>query len=201
MGRTSGSTSSTEGATRSRREPDSAADAVTVGRVVGAHGLDGRLRVRLLGGDPGNLRHVPRLWLGQQEGDTGAVEYEVAGVGPGRPGEVRLALVGIDDRDTAEAQRGRSVLVSPGDLPGLPEGEYYVYELVGCRVEDAAGREIGTVRGIWETGAPDVLVVEDTDGAEHLIPAAEALLLEVDVEGRRVVVDAIPGLVDEPERR
>jgi 16S rRNA processing protein RimM len=176
----------------------SAADAVALGRVVGAHGLDGRLRVRVLGDAPEDLMHVPRVWLGQEEGDEGAVEYEVTGVGPGRPGEVRMALAGIDDRDAAEAQRGRSVLASPRELPGLPEGEYYEYELVGCRVEDANGREIGTVRGIWETGAPDVLVVEDAEGVEHLIPAAEALLLEVDVEGRRIVVDAIPGLLAEP---
>jgi 16S rRNA processing protein RimM len=179
----------------------SPADAVTVGRVVGAHGLDGRLRVRVLGEDPENLMHAPRLWLGQEEGDAGAVEYEVASVGPGRPGEVRVALVGIDDRDAAEAQRGRSVLAAPRSLPELPDGEYYAYELVGCRVEDADGRVIGTVRRIWETGAPDVMVVEDADGAEHLIPAAEALLLEVDLEARRIVVDAIPGLVGEPGSR
>ena len=87
--------------------------------------------------------------------------------------------------------------------PGVREAE------IAAEVERialaAGGRTafpvIGTVRGIWETGAPDVLVVEDADGAEHLIPAAEALLLEVDIEGGRIVVDAIPGLVDEPGSR
>ena len=198
MGRTSGSTSSTEGAGGERRDPVTAADAVAVGRVVGAHGLDGRLRVRVFGDDPAGVMHVPRLWLGQEEGDAGAVEYEVASVGPGRPGELRVALVGIGDRDAAEAQRGRCVLASPRELPGLPEGEYYAYELVGCRVEDADGRELGIVRAIWETGAPDVLRVEDADGAEHLIPAAAELLLEVDLADRRIVVNAIPGLLDAP---
>ena len=52
------------------------------------------------------------------------------------------------------------------------------------------------VTDIWSTGGPDVLVIESQGGEKHLIPAAESLLLEVDVEGRRIVVDAIPGLLD-----
>jgi 16S rRNA processing protein RimM len=67
---------------------------------------------------------------------------------------------------------------------------------VGCRVEDGAGREIGVVRGIWETGAADVLVIEDAAGREILVPAAESVLREVDLAGGRVVIDAPPGLLD-----
>jgi 16S rRNA processing protein RimM len=199
MGRTADSTSSTD---ETPREPAEAPGGVALGRVVGVHGLRGTLRVRILGDDPTNLMRVPRVRLGPREGDPEAVEYEVTRVGPGRGGELRLCLDGVTRREQAEALRGRWLLARASDLERLPAGEYYEYELVGCRVEDGQGRALGVVRGIWETGAADVLVVEAEDGAEHLIPAAADLLSEVDVAGRRIVVDAIPGLLpDEPGKR
>jgi 16S rRNA processing protein RimM len=194
MGRTADSTSSTD---ETPREPAQAACGVALGRVVGVHGLRGALRVRILGDDATNLMNVPRLRLGQNEEDSGAVEYEVTRVGSGRRGEVRLSLAGVTRREQAEALRGQWVLARVADLERLPDGEYYEYELVGCRVEDRQGRALGVVRGVWETGAADVLVVEAGDGVEHLIPAAADLLSEVDVAGRRIVVDAIPGLLRE----
>jgi len=139
---------------------------------------------------------VARVLLGQTEEDPKAREYEIASVAPGRPREVRFTLVGVDDRDAADALRGQQVLARTADLEPLPPGEFYEYQLVGCRVEDLDGRAIGVVRGIWETGAPDVLVVEGSDGTEHLIPTAAEIMQEVDVAGRRIVIDAVPGLLE-----
>jgi 16S rRNA processing protein RimM len=169
---------------------------LALGRVAGAHGLRGQLRVSVVGGDPANLMRLSRVVLGRTEEETTAEAYDVVSVARGRRNEVRMALAGIGDRATADALRGFWVLGCAADLERLPPGEYYEYELVGCRVEDGAGRRIGVVRGLWETGAPDVLVVEDAAGAEHLIPAADGILREVDVEGRRIVIDAIPGLLE-----
>ena len=83
-----------------------------------------------------------------------------------------------------------------GALPALPEGEWYWYQVVGCRVESHDGRAIGVVRELWETGAHDVLVVEGDDGRRRLLPAARELIREVDVAGRRIVVEVIEGLLD-----
>lgn len=170
---------------------------MAVGRVAGAHGLDGRLRVRLFDG-AAEAGPWPRVRLGRCEDDASAPAFEVASREPGRPGELRLRLAGVASRDAAEALRGRWVLADARHFAPLPEGEYYGYELVGCRVESSEGTPIGTARDIWSTGAPDVLVVEDESGAERLIPLAEALLREVDLEARRIVVELVPGLLDEP---
>jgi 16S rRNA processing protein RimM len=183
MERTAGSTSSTE------------LERVTLGRVVGAHGLRGELRVRLLDGTDNNLHAVASVWLAREEGDPKAVEARVRAVGSGRRGEARLALEGIDGRDAAEALRGRLVQADVAQLGPLEPGEYYQYELIGCRVEDGNGRVLGVVSGIWETGAPPLLVVVDETGREHLIPTASAILREVEVAMRRIVVDLPPGLI------
>jgi 16S rRNA processing protein RimM len=184
MGRTSDSTSSTE----------SLPEQIEVGRVVGAHGLRGQLRVRADADGAELLHDAERVTLAADGAEAPAVEYEVAAVSPGRRGELRVALVGLRHRDAAEALRGRRVLLARDQLAALPEGEYYGHELVGCAVEGEDGTPLGTLREIWSTGAPDVLVVEAPDGRQHLVPAA--LLREVDVEGRRAVVELLPGLLD-----
>jgi 16S rRNA processing protein RimM len=184
MERTAGSTSSTETLR------------VTLGRVIGAHGLRGELRVRLAEGTDNNLRAVSSVWLAREEGDPKAVEARVRAVGSGRRGEARLALDGVEGRKAAEALRGRLVQAGVAELGPLAAGEYYQYQLVGCRVEDVAGRVLGVVQGIWETGAADVLVVMDAAQREILVPAACEILREVDVAARRIVIDPPAGLLD-----
>ena len=207
MARAAASTSSTrEGSSRDASAPAGAA--VRLGQVVGAHGLRGELRVRAEGGDASSLLHVPTVRLAPsdagQEGE-GSFEYEVESARAGRSGECRLRLRGISDRDAAEAWRGARVIARAEHLPALEAGEYYAFQLVGCQVFLDDGRALGRVREIWETGASDVLVIEDADGRDALVPAVEPLLREVDVAGRRIVVDAPPGLLppagDEEESR
>jgi 16S rRNA processing protein RimM len=133
--------------------------------------------VRCFGAEPEVLERVPRLILAGEPGEAGEgqeVSYPVESVAPGRRGELRVALEGVKDRDAAEALRGRRVLVEAAELEALPAGEYYGYQLVGCRIEGQDGAPVGTVREIWETGGPDLLVVE----------------------GRRAVVELVPGLLD-----
>ena len=184
MERTAGSTSSIE------------PERVTLGQVIGAHGLRGELRVRLFDETDNNLRAMSSVWLAREEGDPKAVEARVRAVGSGRRGEARLALQGVDGREAAEALRGRFVQAGVEQLGPLAAGEYYQYQLVGCRVEDVEGHVLGVVSGVWETGAPVVLIVLDAAQREILIPAASEILREVDVAARRIVVDAPDGLIE-----
>lgn len=186
---TAGLTSSTE----TGREP---AERVALGRVVGAHGMGGQIRVRYFGGVPDNLMRLEAVLLAESEGAVDAERFEVSRVGPGRREEVRMTLAGVEDRESAERLRGKLVVVEASELEALPEGEYYSYQLIGCGVEGADGQPIGTVREVWATGAVDVLVVEDEKGKRQLIPAAEGQLRTVDLELRRIVIEILPGLLD-----
>lgn len=172
--------------------------------MVGAHALRGELRVRWFGDGPGTLESVDRVWLGEGRDDASARVYVVERVGSGRPGEARLALEGIADRDAAEALRGSVVLVEADDLEPLGDDDFYWHELIGCTVETEAGDEVGVVRELWDTGRHDVLVVEGGPGGQVLIPTVREIMTRVDRAARRIVVDAIPGLieaVDEPGSR
>lgn len=174
---------------------------VVLGRVAGPHGIRGQVRVTLLGDDPANLLAAPWVELSfarsAPESDPARRRYEVTFAGSSRPGELRLALAGVADRDAAAALRGALVLGDAAHLAPLAEGEHYWFELVGCRVETEPGRALGTVREIWETGGHDVLVVEDDAGRVNLIPAAEPFLRVVDPAARRIVIATVPGLVSD----
>jgi 16S rRNA processing protein RimM len=161
--------------------------------VVGAHGLRGGIRVRCFAEERESFLELRQVALGRAEGDPEARAYEVRSLAPGRPGELRLELAGVRTREQAEALRGLLVLVAPAELGPLAAGEYYGYQLLGCRVEGEDGVAVGTVREIWATGANDLLVVEDPRGARHLIPAV--FLRRFDAEGRRIVMEILPGLL------
>ena len=196
MARTADSTSSTE---KINREPTTAPDGVSLGRIAGAHGLRGELRVRVEADDLTNLQRVPSVRLVREEGDPqpdGVCEYEVVSAREGRVGECRLSLAGVASREAADALRGATVLARSRDLEELPPGEFYAYELVGCVVEDGSGRSVGVVNSIWDAGGRNLLVIEDAAGGQQLVPAVEPLLQEVDLEARRIVIDPPPGLLN-----
>jgi len=177
----------------SRSSIDPNPPSIPIGRVVGAHGLRGGLRVRYFADAAENLLDLKRVALGRSEDDPEAKPFDVRAAAPGRPGELRIDLAGLRTRDEALAQKGLLVMVAPGELRALGPGEYYGYQLLGCRVEGEDGTTVGIVREIWETGASDLLVVADADGGQHLLPAA--LLRHFDLEARRLVVEILPGLL------
>lgn len=171
-------------------------DRVVIGRISGAFKLSGQLRVRCFG-DPGDFIDVSSLSLGEreEEPDAGTV-FEVADIIAGRREELRVRLIGVDDRDAAEALKGRWVFALASELAPTEDEEYYGYELIGCTVEGEDGAKIGVVRDIWSAAGQDLLVVAGEGGAEHLIPMARSILREVDVEARRIGIKEIPGLLD-----
>ena len=169
---------------------------IVIGEIMGAHGLRGEVRVRVTGDSGDNLLGAESVWLARRPDDASPRRISISGGGPGRPGEVRLRLEGIEDRDTAEALRGLRVMTELSALPTLPEGEFYWHELVGCQVESESGLAAGVVQEIWATGAHDVLVVVDERGVRRLVPTAAELLKSIDLGIRRIVVVDLPGLLD-----
>jgi 16S rRNA processing protein RimM len=152
--------------------------------------------VRFFGDGPQNLGLVPEVCLGGSPEDPAPRRYAVIEAIPGRRGEVRLTLEGVATREAAEALCGRLVLADPAHLEPLAEGEHYCFELVGCGVWGSRGEHLGRVVELWDTGAHDVLVIEDEDGRRFLVPMAEELVREVDVGAGRIVLHVIPGLLD-----
>jgi 16S rRNA processing protein RimM len=161
------------------------------------------VRVAYFGDGPENLLQLRRVALADPargEADPAPRWCEVEGGARGRVGEVRLRLGGVAGREAAEALRGRLVVTEVAALPALPEGDFYWYQLVGCRVEREGGEPVGIVTEIWEGAAHDLLVVTGAGGGRHLIPTARDIMREVDLEARRIVVADLPGLIETGHR-
>jgi 16S rRNA processing protein RimM len=104
-----------------------------------------------------------------------------------------LELEGIDTRDQAETLRGLLLEVPVKELPPLAEDQYYRFQILGMDVVDREDRPLGRVEEVLETGANDVYIVRGPDG-ELLLPAIDAVVKEVDVAAKRMVVELLEGL-------
>jgi 16S rRNA processing protein RimM len=164
-------------------------DLVVLGKVVGAHGLRGEVKVYPFADDPTAWSALPRWWLGG-EGDAPETWrcLRLAHCRE-RSGGLVAALEGVSDRDAAESLHGMLLGVPREELPATEAGEYYWGDLVGLDVVNARGRPLGRVAGLIETAANDVLRVASEEGGERLLPFVDAVVREVDVPGRRVLVD------------
>jgi 16S rRNA processing protein RimM len=141
------------------------ADYLTAGKVSGVFGIKGAVKVFSFTDPRENiLRYSP--WILQKQGQV----REIRVTGGQRQGNVVVAaLEGIDDRDAAQALMGSDVLILRQQLPPPELGEYYWTDLIGLAVENESGIKLGQVTHLLETGANDVLVVNDCQ-TERLIP-------------------------------
>lgn len=162
-------------------------DPAVIGRVVRPHGLAGEVVVEPAGHATAGPAIDTKVWL------QGAWR-RVQRVRIDNKGRWMIAFAGIGDRDAAESLRGAEVSVDAEELPRLEQGNYYIHDLVGCRVEDTGGNELGEVIAVV-SGPQDLLEIE-YDGVRSLIPMARDLLREIDIEERRIVIDAPAGLAD-----
>lgn len=100
---------------------------------------------------------------------------------------VLMTLDGVATPEAAEALRGATLAVPRADLPPLPAGQFYVFEVVGLRVRTPDGRTVGTVVDVLHTGSNDVYVIRSPDGREILLPAIEGTIDTIDVAGGEMV--------------
>jgi 16S rRNA processing protein RimM len=165
-----------------------------LGEVLRPHGIRGELRIRLLTDYPERIAQLETIYLADDPEPQKPAPYKVAGMR--RNGEFGLLkLRGIDDRDQAERLRGLYVLVDMQHAVPLEEGEFYLYQLLGLRVETNAGEALGTLVDVLETGANDVYIVDSPRYGEVLIPVTDETIVQTDIEAGVVTVQLPEGLL------
>jgi 16S rRNA processing protein RimM len=150
---------------------------IALAAVAGPHGIKGELRLKLFGSLEG-LAAQARVHIGEQD-------YAVCSVKAVGKGAV-ASLEGISDRSEAEALRGQLVEVERSALPPLDEGEYYHADLIGLTCFSEEGETVGSVVGVENFGAGDLLDIEKVDGQRALIPFREGI---ADLVEARIVLD------------
>jgi 16S rRNA processing protein RimM len=170
---------------------------LVVGRVLRPHGVRGELSVEVLSDAPDRFAPGAELGAGDPDGPEPPrpVTVRAARLHQGR---LLLSLEGIEDRDAAERLRGAWLSIPVASARPLEPGEFWPHQLVGLAVVDQQGRERGRVADVVPGAAHDLLAVELPGGESALVPAVAALVT-VELEAGRVLVDAVPGLLDPPE--
>jgi 16S rRNA processing protein RimM len=163
-----------------------------VGRITGAHGLKGALRFRPDNPDSDTLEQVKRVFL---ESAGAAREFRLTAMTPLNPTTRRITLEGVADIDAAESLSGAVVMIAAEDVPAAKPGEFYYYEAIGCEVFLTDGSRLGAIEEIFSNGAHDIWVVRDGE-REVLVPVIEDVVKSMDLAGRRVTIEAVPGLLD-----
>ncbi|MDX9706445.1 MAG: ribosome maturation factor RimM [Azospira sp.] len=162
---------------------------IVLGKIVGAYGVQGWVRVHPFADDPRAWGKLPTWRLGQEDAPPEAwreVEILRSRV---HLGALVAQLAGVADRSAAEALKGFLVGVPREALPPAGEDEYYWDDLVGLEVVNVRGERLGEVTSLLETGANDVLCVRADDGKELLLPFVGAVVLDVDLAQKRLRVE------------
>lgn len=160
---------------------------VRIGVVARPHGVRGMVAVTL--DDPSSTTLLGADYVHLAGGPEAApVRFELSRVTTGRKGQVLLALEGVATPEAAEALRGRPVLLDESQVPPLEPDEYRLVDLVGLAAVSREGTPLGAVTEVVDTADVPVLVVA-AKGTEVYVPFAAAHVIEVDLAGRRIVVD------------
>ena len=153
------------------------------GKIVNTHGVQGEVKIEVWLDSPQFLRRFPRIFLGEKE-----LRIENARA---HKGFLLAKLEGVDDVNAAMALKGRELTVDRNDVR-LPRGTYFLQDILGARVVDEAGKQIGVLTEVLERPASNVYVVQgDT---EHLIPAVPEFVLSTDAEAGLITVRLIEGM-------
>ena len=147
---------------------------IVIGEVLKPQGIRGEVKIKPLIDDVSDLKSVKKVFIG----DT---EYKILSARADAQAAY-LALSGVADRNAAEFLRGKEVLADRADLPALEEGRYYIVDILGCVVVTEKGKRLGEIADILPAHT-DIYVDK-----EYMFPAAEGVLLDVDVEKKIVTV-------------
>lgn len=166
---------------------------LAVGRVGRAHGIRGDVLVDPRTDDPGT-RFAPGVVLRTDPPEQGPLTVESFRWHSGR---LVVHFAGVESRGAAEAIRGAVVVVDvdESERPDDPD-EFYDHQLIGLSAVTVAGQVLGDVADVLHLPGQDVLSVRSGDGREILVPFVAAIVPEIDLDGRRVLIDPPDGLVD-----
>ena len=154
---------------------------IEAGRIVNTHGVQGEVKINIWLDSPQFFKSFKRLVLDNGE------ELKVLGARTHK-GFVIARLEGVEDVNAAMRLKGKNVSVRREDA-ALPRGAFFLQDIIGAKVVDEQGSEIGTLQDVMETPASNIYVVKGE--SEHLIPAVPEFILKTDAENGVITVHLI----------
>lgn len=161
-----------------------------LGQIVNVKGLKGEVKVNSFTDDNTKFERIPKVFIKRKETLT---EYEIEKVGYNK-NQVIIKFKNIDTVEEAEKLRNSYIVVDREIFGELPEGVYYIADLIGLDVFTESNEYLGKVDDIFSTGSNDVYVVKSEAGKQKLLPGIDEVIKVIDIESGKIIVNLIEGL-------
>ena len=162
-----------------------ATDYLIVARIVAPFGIRGEVKAEVLTDFPDRLARRSTVFLSQANNEPR--QFTLQGV-RFHQGQALLSFTECTDRTAAEQLRGWLVQIPAADAPPLPQGTYYLHQIIGLSVYSPDDRHWGTITDILTAPAHHIYVVK-TGSGDILVPAVPEYVKQVDIEERRIIID------------
>lgn len=161
---------------------------IKIGKIVNAVGLKGEVKVYSYAQNPERFEKIDTIFAGSEEMMIENVRYQ--------KNMVILKLKGIDDRNASESLKGQDLFIPEDSLEELPDGEYYIKDLIGIDVFDMDMKKIGTVKDILKNTAQDMYEIKMNEGHMAYVPGVPEFIDEINVHDKYIRIDPPKGLLD-----
>ncbi len=161
---------------------------IIIGKIVSSHGLKGQVKVYNYSKNKERYEDLDEIIVENRILNIEGVKY--------KDQMVILKLKGVDDRDAADRLRDKELSIDEKNLKELPEGEYYIRDLIGLNVIDVkTSQSIGTISEVLQNKAQDIYVVSREGLSDVLIPVVSEFVKDVSLTNKCVYVDLIEGFI------
>lgn len=164
-------------------------DLLEVGKIINTHGLRGEVKVIPWTDTPDVFEDLETLYLKNNDVLTiSLVKYQ--------KNNLIVKFKELGDINEAETLKNQVLYAERSALGELPEGVYYIADLIGLSVRKETGEEVGKIKDVLQTGANDIYVVAREGAKDLLVPVIPNVVLSVDIDGGEVTVSLPDGLED-----
>lgn len=162
-----------------------------VGVISSTHGIRGEVKVFPTTDDVKRFKKLKKVIL-----DTGRehLPLEVESIKFFKQFAI-VKFKGIDNINDIEKYKGKSLLVDRENAVKLRKDEYFIADMIGLQVYTEDGEAFGVLKDVLETGANDVYIIDSPKHGEVLVPAIKQCILDVDIEGQKMTIHLMEGLV------
>lgn len=161
---------------------------IEIGKIVNTHGLRGHIKVEPWCDGIETFEYLKRVFINKTEYIIESVKLQ--------KNLFLLKLAELNSVEDAELLKGKIICANEDEMPPLPEGVYYIKDIMGLLVYEGE-KFIGEIVDWIETGSNNVYIIKRPEGKDVLIPAIDSVIKEIDIENKRMSVNMLEGLMED----
>ena len=163
---------------------------IRIGLIINTHGIKGELKLNALTDDLERFKDLDYVYL-EKTGE----KHQVLGVKYIKDNPI-LKLEGIDSIDQAELYKNTYLAIDKEQLVDLPDGAYFIFDIIDCKVYDLNNNYIGIVKDVLTYAANDVYLIKTESKKEVMIPAIKEFVKDIDIDNKVIKIDPIEGMIE-----